>query len=1087
MVKHGQVFRGLTIVSVLLIFIFVLAMTTLEGNRTMVDQALGTQSTVIVTEEGDEALYTAYTPDEDLLTDGKADDNKVKEAFVKFGRDVAKEGAVLLKNENEGLPLKPEGNGPLKVTMLGVRSYMDMVSSGAGTNVEEDLVVPLRTALREVGGNGIEINGTMEAVYDAISTDKKLKHTSGNTAPWAFVANPDGKYDPQEPSLQELSAKNADYQSSWNTYSDAAIVVFARPSGEGKDFRPGPEGVADGVGARNALALSTNEKEILAAACNGPFKKVIVLIATDSAMEIGDLKNNAAVDSIMYVGKYGCYGSYGIADVLLGKESPSGGLYDIYASHSMSSPAMMNMGNFQYQNTALRVVGSRQPQYFQYLDDTGNVVAERILTAAYGTGSTDSGLEKYLIEAEGIYVGYRYYETRYYDAIVNPDSGAKANVGVWDSTGTEWKYSEEVSYGFGYGLSYTTFDYSIGEVEVNVSGHAITASVPVTVTNTGDFAAKTSVQIYAQAPYTDYDKQYGVEKSAIQLVAFDKTDVINPKDSRTVTVEVDMQNLASYDGFGAGTYIMDYGDYYFSVGNGAHDALNNILTKQGKSTADGMDYNGDSDCVDTWTYNQIGDTAVDANTFAVSKSGVKVGNELTGSDWNDYEPGKVTHLTRQDWDGTYPKAYENLAIPTTVLPGAKLQTSMLDHLLGKYIDVKTKDNPDSAEDINSVVFGASGELKFAHMKGSDFDDPRWQGLLDQIPLEQIVPFVFMGGREFASIEAINFAGGTFAENGPVGISRYTIKGQETSDAPWAPAEDGKTSSKVNAAAPLIAATFNPEIAKEQGRLYGNMSIFTEIPIIWGTGLNTHRHPYNGRNGEYYCEDPVLSGMMAMEAAIKALDYGCIFAPKHFAFNDQEYGRAGVAPFMTEQRAREIELRAFQIAFEASKYDTKEKDVGMLGTMTSFSKLGAIECTAFKGLLTGVLREEWGFNGYVVTDLKDDIDLAPQAYLAGITGYDFRNDDITYYDYDDNVEYYKYDAKLLAALKDIAHRNMYVFAHSNLMNRINTTSHTEWQMTWWRALYISGIIVSSVLTAAFAGLYLFYVLKLSKKRKVISNG
>lgn len=271
MKKQKLFFRGLSTAFIQLTFVFGLAAIALEGNRTMVDQALGTESNAIVTEEGDEKLYTAYTPDKELLTDGKADDEKVKNAFIKWGRDVSKEGSVLLKNTENGLPLVSEK--PLKVTMLGVRSYMDIVSAGAGTPVVENQVIPLRTALREVGKNRIQLNETMENIYKDISTEKNFKHTSGNTAPWAYVANPEGKYDPQEPSLNDLATKNAEYQKSWNEYNDAAIVVFARPSGEGKDFRPGPEGVADGVGSRNALALSKNERELLDAACNGPFKK----------------------------------------------------------------------------------------------------------------------------------------------------------------------------------------------------------------------------------------------------------------------------------------------------------------------------------------------------------------------------------------------------------------------------------------------------------------------------------------------------------------------------------------------------------------------------------------------------------------------------------------------------------------------------------------------------------------------------------------------------------------------------------------------------------------------------------------------
>ena len=261
-------------------------------------------------------------------------------------------------------------------------------------------------------------------------------------------------------------------------------------------------------------------------------------------------------------------------------------------------------------------------------------------------------------------------------------------------------------------------------------------------------------------------------------------------------------------------------------------------------------------------------------------------------------------------------------------------------------------------------------------------------------------------------------------------------------------------------------------------MLANDAILGGKPMMWLPGANTHRTPYNGRSEQYFSEDPVLTGVTTMEAAMGALSKGGIVTAKHFAFNDQEMHRSGVGTFMTEQRAREIELRAFQIPFESAKYDTEDKDTGMLGVMTSFSKLGGLECTVNEGLLTGILAEEWGYNGYMVSDLKDDLDLMPQAFLAGLGGYDWRTaaDDLDPYS---SVEFFRYDAELLKAMKEVCHQKMYAFANSSFMNSISTSTHTVWNLTWWRAAYIGGITLFGLLTVASAALY---ILTETKSRK-----
>lgn len=1031
MFKKSTIFRGVACVSMVLLIIMILASVLLETNRTMVDQVTGTHSVVIVTEEDDGSLFTAFPPDKDFLTDGKLDFEKDKKIHENISIDLQEEGTVLLKNENDTLPLKA---GEKNVTVFGRRGFTNSQGrSGSGLTIAEGLA-----------GAGLKVNPAVETVYKGFNSNG----ANGLMAPgWASNKTYDFKFDPKEPAPSYLTEQNSSIESTFAEYGDAAVVVLGRSNGEGADYKPGEEGVADGVGARNALALSANEKAIVDYACE-KFDKVIVMINTVSPMEIDYLKKKDKVGAIMYIGLPASFGAVGIANIVTGKANPSGGLYDTYASHSMSSPAMMNMGHYQFTNADL---------------------ITRYDTSSIGTRGTDPGFKNYVIEAEGLYVGYRYYETRYHDAVMG-DTGAKSATGAYDSVGGGWKYADEVSYSFGYGLSYTDFEMTLGEITWQKSAHEIIAHIPVTVKNSGGVTGKTPIQIYAQSPYTDYDKTNGVEKSAVQLVTFEKTPDIEPGKTYECVVDVDLQDLASYDYKTAKTFIMEErDDYYFAVGNGAHDALNNILAAKGKTTADGMDYNGKAALAKKWKYDSAAESAVDDFTFSMSDAGEKITNRLQYSEWEDYEKGKVTHLTRKDWSGTWPKTYSDMTAPA----------KMIDHYNGKVIDVKTAASAD--KDGDTVKFGqkSANELKFGHLKGAAYDDYRWTELIDQITLDEAVLFAIESGRGFAKIDTINFPEGSYAENGP-GTPVWLDKTATSPQAPWKIEKpEGNASLGSFPTYAVIACTFNRDLSKEYGRVLGNDSIFGEKPMLWLPGANTHRTPYNGRSEQYYSEDPVLTGIMTMEATMGALDKGAIVTAKHFAFNDQEMHRSGVGTFMTEQRAREVELRAFQIAFEAKKYDTEDKNVGMLGVMTSFSKLGGIECTVNEGLLKGILAGEWGFNGYMVSDLKDDLDLMPQAFKAGMGGYDWRT-------FDDDVkpwmdsENFKYDAGVLNGIKEAVHKKLYVFANTSLMNMVNTSTHSEWSMTWWRGLYIAGIVVFAALTAAGAALYVVAVIRNKNK-------
>lgn len=1024
MKNKSNLLRGSVFTATMLLSLAASVGVIMEKNRNEIDGFFNTHSQVTITTD-DGTLYSTFVPDDKYLNnDGTGNSKAIVDEHIALNTQMSEEGSVLLKNDG-ALPFNTTTSKP-KVTLLGIRSHVILAGSGMGVTANANQVVQLEDALKE----NFNVNPTMSSIYGTLNETIKLKNNDRAAA---------SNYNPKEPSLSDIAGVNSDYQSSFDEFGDAAIVVVGRPSSEMGDYAPGATGVDPTTGASTALQLTTNEKDIIKLATE-KFDKVIVLVNTNSAMEIDDLKNNDDIDAILWVGHPGCYGTYGINNILSGKANPSGHLYDTYAADSLSAPAMMNMGTFAYGNP------------------------ETDFTRTPSNGSND----KYLIEAEGIYTGYKYYETRYEDVVLNQGK-ANSTAGTYKSEGA-WDYDKEVSYPFGYGLSYTTFNQEITDISYSIKAHSITADVKVKVTNTGDVAGKSAVQVYGQAPYYEG----GVEKASVQLLNYDKTDVLEPGDDTTLTINIDLQNLASWDSEalnGHGSYILDSGDYYFAIGNGAHDALNNILAKKGKTVADGMTENGVANKAVLWEYDYSGGD-IDETTFNVSKAGEQVKNSLQEADWNYWDEGKVTYLSRSDWEGTYPKTYSNMVATD----------EMVKYINGGIYEVSTND------DMSEVIYGQEGDLKFGEMKLADFNDQRWEELLNQLDLTEALNFILNGNRVFTAMESVGFIGGRFTENGPNGIGgrgfsslSYNNYGETTPD--WLiPETDENASFGMNIfpSAPVVASTFNPDIAYEQGRLIGNDALFTGLPILWGPGMNTHRHPYNGRSGEYYSEDPILTGVCGMEFAIGALDKGLIAAPKHYAFNDQEANRTGIAPYLTEQRARETELRAFQIAFEATKYDTPEKDRGMLGVMTSFSRIGPTEVTCSKGMLQDILRTEWGFNGYIVSDMNDDTDLFFDCVIAGLSSFDssgsidalktnpFTADDI------------KNDATFVQAVKDAIHYDLYVLSQSNYVNTMSVNSHTEERMVSWRIGYVAAIATTAALTLISLGSYVYYEFKHRKE-------
>lgn len=1027
MFKKTNIWRGLALVSALFLTISIIAANILETYRTSVDAFVGTRSQQTVTEASEDG-EDAWTYESRFKTAEEA-----YEGFKELAIRTSQETYALLKNENSTLPL----SNTAKITLFGVRSYAPVYGNNGGSVPDGKSTVEIFDAFSE---RGFEINPTMLETYRSFFADKEwtVPQFGGGLLPaYAEISAYD---DPHELTLEELRSLNPDFDKDYSSYNDAAIVVVGRIGGENGDgYYPGEAGRAEGVETvtGNILSLSHEEMEIIEEA-KANFDTVIVLVNATNQMEIANLENDPDIDAIMWIGYPGAYGFYGVADVLNGTVSPSAHLGDTFAKNSALAPAMQNYGNIPWENA--------------------------------GSFAEAANVNSYLIEAEGIYAGYRYYETRYADIVLG-NGGDTASAGTYaneDGTVAEtdgvWDYSNEVIYPFGYGLSYTTFEQTLDSVEI--LGSKETATVRVTTKNTGDTAGKAVVQVYAQSPYTEYDKQYHIEKSAVQLMDFEKTNTLQPGESQTITMEIDLANLASYDAENAKTYIVDPGDYYFAIGEDSHDALNNILAAQGKTTADGMTAEGNADKSFQWTW----DGEVDAATFSVSKAGVEITNALSEGDYatdiNAFMPDTVTYLSRSDWDGTFPETYAGLS--------ANEELTRL--LSNDFIELKT------GEDTSDIIFGnTESDLTINDLKGADFDDPRWEELVSKVTIDEFLNFAANAFHNIAAIESVGLLQYA-ADDGPNGSdSHYLTEGSYQGTA-YEDAADYDYATRVGPTPQNIAYSWNKELAYEVGEItLGESTLVLNLPIMIGPGMNIHRHAYNSRGAEYYSEDPILTGYIGSAVVQGAQSKGTLVNIKHAAFNDQEINRSGIAVFMNEQKARELELRGLQQAFEANgkpasfRENADREDTyteGALGVMSSYNRIGAVAPSANRGVQVQIMRDEWDFNGYNVTDFTGvSLKAAPkESILAGTTAFcGFGvSEEITYW----SGSALSGDRDMAEAIKENTHYLLYALSHSAAMNGINATTHTVNVMTWWRAIYITCIAVFAavaVLSLVFYGI------------------
>ena len=1011
--KSGRrVWRGVTTATASLLALSVCASTVVDGFRTDIDKFLGTKSTKLVTEDSDGTdLYTFksnYTSTTELL-----------HGIQDVGERMSEEGSVLLKN-NGALPLTQDETQ--KITLLGFSSYYPVQGGDMGSSLVENTGTDADTVdmVGAFKAKGFGLNQTVADMYEALQpTFKSEVQSWGGTIEYNHITAPSttGVFSSKEPSQAALDGQNATWKDSMND-NNVMIVTIARSASENGTYQPGTAGVdpTQNLNQTDPLGLSDDERDLInaavtAKAANGG--KVIVLLNNASAMEVQEIEDNVGVDAILQVGLPGGYGFYGVADILSGAVSPSGHLTDTYAVKNASAPSAQNFGDLQWANA-----------------------------------NPDISMNDAIVEAENIYIGYKYYETRYFDTVMGQGNAAST---VGSSTGSAWNYDDEVTYPFGYGLSYTTFEQTLDNLNVDLENETVTANV--TVKNTGSVAGKDVVQLYVSLPYTDYDKEHGVEKAAIQLLDYGKTAELAPGASETVTITADMQNMASWDSTAdnavgtKGCYILDAGDYWFTIGNGAHEAVNNVLAAEGQSV------DGSADKAKSWTLDSF-----DSTTFATTKNGTAVENQLADMDINSWLPGTATYLTRADWEGTFPKTYKNLTA----------SDEMLDILDNDIYEINANGDP------STVTFGADNGLTLADLKGvSDINDERWDMLMDEITLEECMIRTGFGGTSTKVIESI-MSPEAIQNDGPNGFNSYPLGQYANTDASTGdpcvvdandPNLTYKMGTMVNET--VIAQTFNKDLAADYGRVIGNYSLWANTAIFWGIGTNLHRLPYNARNHEYYSEDAVLTAGQGTAYAAAAMEYGVIIAPKHLAFNDTEINRTGISVFMTEQQARENELRGTQGIVE---------NAHVLGVMTAYNRVGIMQDNAHTGLMKNILRNEWGFQGLISEDFIQNANyvVLKEAVLNGVT-MSCNTGDNTMVAVSEKYPYWtveavSQDTTMMTALKQAMKYQNYALANSNAMDGMASSTRLVSVRTWYDNALVAVQVVFAALTVLAAAMY-----------------
>lgn len=778
---------------------------------------------------------------------------------------LAEEGFVLLKNENAALPM----NKGARISVFSKNSvnlsYGGSGSGGFDTSNNKDLYESLNDA-------GFVTNPTLKSFYESsqsgpVRTANSSDLDNGDNQKIATAETPQSKYTD--------AVKN-----SYADYSDAALVVITRIGGEGFDL-PRYQGDSEGAVSADShyLELDQNEIDLLTAVTDGTFKRVVVVFNTPSSFEATFLKDSAyaafadKIDAAVWIGFTGSNGITALGEILNGDVNPSGRLVDTWAADFTKNPSFVNFGT-------------------GCLPDT--------------TDKYDDGMYYSVDYEEGIYVGYRYYETR------------------GETDGEDW-YNANVVYPFGYGLSYTTFDWTVGDASASEIELGTTITVPVTVKNTGSAAGKDVVQLYASAPYT----LGGIEKAHKVLVGFAKTKLLQPGESETVTVSFDPYSAASYDyrdanSNGFSGYELEAGEYTLYVSRNAHESEKAIALKLAADVQIGTDPTTDSEVVNRYT---------DSENFL-------------DSDWQ-----LDTMLSRADWEGTWPT------------PQTAQQHAGTDRL---YEEIRSEEH-NNPTDFDSEEYPWFGEeptltlrdlLPSAEAEGYEpvvsYDDERWEELMMGCDEEEMIALINNGAYHTLAMEGVGLPA-TIHGDGPSGFTCFMSKEQVNGTCQYV-------------SEPVMASTWNIALMTELGEAIGEEGTIGDkatgqpYSSIYAPGVNIHRSPFGGRCSEYFSEDPFISGMMGAAEVQGIQSRGVLPTVKHFVANEQETHRSigGDLSWVSEQTLREIYLKPFEYTVKLG--ETR-------GIMSSFNRIGTRWTGGDYRLLTEILRNEWGFNGLVICDFN----------------------------------------------------------------------------------------------------------------------
>ena len=741
-------------------------------------------------------------------------------------------------------------------------------------------------------------------------------------------------------------------EKSMEEYSEAAVVVISRQASQSDLYEPAyaeaEEGETPAVTGAKALQLTEEERELLSYV-KERFEQVIVVLNTDNPLEMGFVEEYG-VDGCLWTGALGVNGMTAVAEVLSGSVNPSGGLPDTFVYNSLNAPAAANLGDYRIRNSNVK----------------------------FG--------DRFLVYAEGIYVGYRYYETRYEDTVLGTSSRSA------------FDYDREVAYPFGYGLSYTDFELQDMVMEQGKKGY----EVSVNVLNTGDRAGREIVQFYIQKPYSQYAEKNGMEIPSVELAAFVKTKELEPGESARVKIVLDEEAFKSFDAAGRGTYIIDGGTYLVTAAQDAHRAVNNILMYKMKGGSEAFSGSGDGGLVETV------DLVRDNGTFAVSsQTGEGIGRVFREADPSAYD-SDYRQFTRSLWGSSWPVTWNG---------GSYSAPASFQELL----KVSSKEDSKAEAPVYNKAHGEKN-AGLAALRETAFDDYRWGALLDQLTWRETYSLVRKGG----------------------GVVNEVI----SCISPQALIFEGKTEYP---SATVLASTWNTELLLQMGKLIGEEALHAGVTFWQIPFLNLHRTAMGGGNGSSFSEDSYLTGSMAAAICRGLGGKGVIPVLGRMVLADQESNYTGVAVMAGEQALRELYLRPFEIAL-------RDGGPGMKAVMAGMNRVGPRWCGGHSGLLTKVLRDEWGFAGIVMTDWisggTDEYADILEGLEAGTdlwqntssSNYKLRGGQLTY--------------GVRSRFRTAAGRILQTISRSNAMNGIGTKTTLEYKSPLWKTLraVLAGVVI-----------------------------